>query len=68
MIRFLKKKSEASVGNIAAEIKLSLKSTSKHLSILAASEIVDKEQRGLLMFYHLAPEMPDAARRIINLL
>lgn len=68
ILRFLKKKPEASVGTVAAEIKLSLKSTSKHLNILAISGIVDKKQRSLLMFYYLASDMPQPARHIINLL
>lgn len=68
ILRFLKKKKEVSVGDIAGEIKLSFNATSKHLLLLAASGIVDREQRGLQMYYSLLPGMPEAARRIVTLL
>jgi DNA-binding transcriptional ArsR family regulator len=54
IIRHLMKKREDTVGNIAEGIGLSLKATSKHLSILLAANIVDKEQRSLEMWYTLS--------------
>lgn len=68
IVRFLKKQKEASVGEIAREIKLSFKSTSNHLGVLTGAGIVDKEQRSTMMFYYLAPGLPDLARRIIVIL
>ena len=68
ILRFLKKEKEASVGDIAAEIRLSFKATSKHLGILAAADIVEKEQRSLLMFYRLAENQKPATRSVISLL
>jgi len=68
IVKFLKKKREASVGDIAGEIKLSFKATSKHLGILLGARILDREQRGLQMYYALAPDMPDAARRVVSIL
>lgn len=68
ILRFLKKEREASVGDIANEIKLSFNATSKHLLLLSASGIVDREQRSLQMFYSLLPDMPEAARRVVALL
>ncbi|MBI1999542.1 MAG: winged helix-turn-helix transcriptional regulator [Parcubacteria group bacterium] len=53
IIRYLKKKPGTSVGEIAKEINLSFRSTSKHLSVLSAADIVQKDQRGLQMFYRL---------------
>lgn len=53
ILRFLKNKGEQSVSQIAKEINLSFKSTSKHMNVLLSSNIVDKEQKGLQMFYHL---------------
>lgn len=63
-----KKRIEASVGDIAAEIRLSFKATSKHLGILSAAGIVDREQRSLQMFYRLSPDLSAPARSIISLL
>ncbi len=68
ILRYLKKNREASVGEIAGEISLSLKATSKHLGILAACDIVEREQRSLQMFYRLASGQKPAARHILSLL
>lgn len=68
ILRYLKKNREASVGEIAGEISLSLKATSKHLGILAACDIVEREQRSLQMFYQLASNQKPAAKHILSLL
>ncbi len=62
ILNFLKHKHEAAVNEIARAINLSLKATSKHLRILAAMDIVECEQRNLLMFYSLVEKQ----RSIIN--
>ena len=54
ILKYLKAAKEASVGDIAEEINLSLKSTSRHLGVLATADILDKEQRSLQVFYRLA--------------
>ena len=51
---YLKREKEATVGQIGKEIKLSLKATSKHLNILHAADIVERDQRGLQMFYRIS--------------
>ena len=53
ILNCLQGKRELPVGNIAKQIKLSFRSTSKHLSILYASDLLDKEQKSILMFYRL---------------
>lgn len=63
-----KKEIEASVGDIAEEIKLSFKATSKHLGILSSAGIVDREQRSLQMFYRLSPDISSPARAILSFL
>ncbi len=68
ILRYLKEHREAPVGEIADEINLSFKATSKHLAILAAADIVEKEQRSLQMFYRLADDKPVAAKNILTLL
>jgi DNA-binding transcriptional ArsR family regulator len=67
-VRIIKHKKEMTVGNLSDELRLSFKATSKHLSVLTAAGILDKEQRSIQMFFSLAPDMPESARRIVALL
>jgi DNA-binding transcriptional ArsR family regulator len=55
ILAYLKKEKEVKVGNIAEQIHLSFNATSKHLGILFASNLVDKDQRSLEMWYRLVP-------------
>jgi len=68
ILGFIKKAKEAAVGNIAGEIHLSFKSTSRHLGVLAAADILDKEQRSLKVFYRIAHDLPELVRKILPLL
>jgi DNA-binding transcriptional ArsR family regulator len=68
IIKYLKNNGEASVGDIAEAIKLSFRSTSKHLGILAAVDIIEREQRSLQMFYRLSQTQKSATTRIIALI
>lgn len=68
ILKYLKQEKEASVSDIAKEISLSFKSTSKHLAILLAVDIVEKEQRSLQMFYRLSAIQKPAAKHILSLL
>ena len=68
ILRYLKVHREAPVGEIAHEITLSFKATSKHLTILAALDIVEKEQRSSQMFYRLAGNHVLIVNRVIALL
>lgn len=65
ILSYLKLTKEASVGDIAKVIKLSIKATSKHLRVLANADLVDRDQRSLLGFYRLAPNSMPSARQII---
>lgn len=66
ILEFLIKSKEANVGTIAEHIKLSFKSTSRHLSILAAANLLDKDQRGLEIFYSISNDMPDVIKQIMR--
>ncbi len=55
IIKMLKNHRDLSVGDIARAIKLSIRSTSRHLAVLRAANVVEKDQRGLLVFYSLTP-------------
>ena len=54
VLKYLEHKGQASVGSIAAEIKLSFKSTSAHLLILSACGLLDREQTSTTVLYRLA--------------
>lgn len=68
ILNYLRKEKEAPVGDIARAIKLSIKSTSKHLGILAAVDIVEKEKRSLLVFYKISDNLPIFIKNILSAL
>jgi DNA-binding transcriptional ArsR family regulator len=67
IIRYLKKCHRASVSDIAEEIKLSFKSTSRHLGILAAVDVVQRDQQSLNVFYSLNPILRTATKHIVQM-
>ncbi len=67
IIAYLKNHKEASVGDIAAAIKLSFRATSKHLIILFGADILEREQRSLQMFYRLSDAPTRTIRTIVQL-
>jgi len=68
ILKYLKEEREASVGEISGEIKVSFKATSKHLAILTAADIVERDQRGLQMFYRIAANPKSVIRVVLSLL
>lgn len=62
----LLKKKEASVGEIASSIKLSLTATSRHLGILRAVDLVEREQRSLEAYYSLSRSQTKVVRHILS--
>jgi len=66
IINYLRKKKEAKVGDIADEIKISFKATSKHLGLLFNADIVEKEQRSLQMWYRLSENQSGVVKYISN--
>jgi DNA-binding transcriptional ArsR family regulator len=68
ILKVLKKRKEASVGNIASEIKLSFRSTSKHLSILFGASILEREQRSKQMFYKIYSATTPLTKALLPLL
>ncbi|MBI2475953.1 MAG: winged helix-turn-helix transcriptional regulator [Candidatus Taylorbacteria bacterium] len=68
ILAFLKKKKVASVGAVAENIKLSFTSTSKHLLILSAAEILEKEQVSLQMFYKITNLQVPVIKYLISVL
>ncbi|HEY4497850.1 MAG TPA: ArsR family transcriptional regulator, partial [Candidatus Paceibacterota bacterium] len=68
ILRFLIKQREAMVGEIAEAISLSFRSTSRHLAILFASDILEKEQRRLEMWYHIKRPQQQIVAVLLRLL
>jgi len=68
ILKYLKHEGRASVGNIAAAIKLSFKATSKHLMILSNVDIVEKEQKSLTMFYFLPQKSHPVVAKLLSIL
>ncbi len=68
ILKFLKQTREAAVGEIAEEIRLSFRATSKHLNILAAVDLVERDQRSLQVMYRLSSHLKPAAAKIVHLL
>ena len=68
ILKYLKVNKEAPVAEIAGAIRLSFKATSKHLGVLAAADIVEREQRSLQMFYRLAADPKPVVRHTVALL
>lgn len=68
ILQYLKKARRAPVADIASEINLSLKSTSKHLIILFAAEIIEREQVNVQMFYFLSQKQSLVIKQLLSLL
>ncbi|MSR87754.1 MAG: ArsR family transcriptional regulator [Candidatus Zambryskibacteria bacterium] len=66
VISFLKKRKESNVGNIAEAIKLSVKSTSRHLAVLAGADILEREQRSSEVFYKVNASIPELFQLLIK--
>jgi len=68
ILKYLKNKGEAPVGEIADQIKLSFKSISRHLSVLASVDILEKDQRSLQVFYRVADNQKPVVSKILSIL
>ncbi len=58
IVNHLFKAKELSVGQISELISLSFRSTSKHLSVLTNSGLVNSRQVSLNKFYFINPNLP----------
>ena len=67
ILRYLKG-GRASVTEIAKAIKLSFKATSRHLGILTAAAVLEKEQEGLVMWHRLPLRKHQLASKALDLL
>lgn len=68
IIKILKENKMLSVGEIAKKIKLSLRSTSRHLSVLYGAEILDRDQINLQVFYSIPKNLLSQISHLISIL
>jgi len=68
ILAFLKKNKEVTVGMIAEEIKLSFKSTSRHLAVLFSAEVLDRDQRNVEVYYSIARDLSETLKSILKVL
>lgn len=66
ILKCLKQHGEVSVADISAAIRLSFRSTSRHLAILRLAEILDTDQRRLQVYYRITSQLPDVVRAILK--
>ena len=66
VLEYLVKEKEANVGDIATYLNLSFKSTSRHLAVLRGVDLVDRDQRGLEIFYRLSKDVPEVVKQIMR--
>jgi len=67
IIKYLKDEGPASVTDIAATIKLSFRSTSRHLNVLFAADILGKEQQSLQVYYFIVSKPDPLTRYILSI-
>ena len=63
IVEYLKGGKKASVSELAGHLKLSFKSTSKHLAVLKNADIVESEQVSMARFYRLARPLKSIIQR-----
>lgn len=68
ILEYLKRTGKSSVGDIADQIGLSFKATSRHLGVLTNAGILEKEQEGLTMWHSISPRKHSIAVHALKLL
>lgn len=68
IIRYLARTKEATVADIAEHLKLSLKATSKHLQLLIQTDILDRRQQSLFVYYRLVKPSHSVVHEVLTLL
>jgi DNA-binding transcriptional ArsR family regulator len=66
IIKSLSERREMPVSAVAKGIRLSFRSTSKHLRILKTGDLVENEQRSLQVYYRLNSDLPLVVRYFLE--
>lgn len=67
IIKYLERNKKASVSELAEHLKLSFKSTSKHLAVLKSADIVQSEQVSLACFYSLSKPVNPVVSKLLSI-
>lgn len=67
IIKLLSRSQAMAVSEVAREIKVSVKGTSKHLIILHNLDVLESVGRGGHVYYSVNAEMPSDLRKIIDM-
>ena len=68
ILELLSKRGSATVGQVSRAIKLSFKSTSRHLNLLFAANLVDRQQIRLEMHYSVSQNKRKTIKTILNII
>lgn len=68
ILKFLKKRKTASVGEIADNLKISFKATSKHLLFLVRKEILINKRDGPFVMYYFSNNLSPTIQSILDLI
>lgn len=66
IVRLLLKKDELTVSDIASDIRLSFKATSKHLLQLFQVDILEKGQRSKNVYYKITDSLNQVIKSVIS--
>lgn len=67
IIKYLGANKKASVTELSGYLKLSFKSTSKHLAVLKSADIVESEQVSLMYFYSLVYPINSLVKQLLSI-
>ena len=68
ILEYVRKNKEATVGELAEYLKISFPATSKHLGLLFSADILDREQKSLLVYYRLSDPAANDIRKTMEAL
>ena len=66
ILKYLSGRDEATVGEIAEHIRLSLRSTSRHIVNLSSADLIERKQVGTAVFCSLARPVPGLISAILK--
>ena len=68
ILQSLRQHRQASVIELSHVLKLSFRSTSKHLQVLSQQGLVEPERAGMQVDYHLGKKLPRRVRKLLMLI
>ncbi len=68
ILKYLSDNKTHSVGDIASYIQLSLKSTSKHVLLLAQGDLLERKRVGFEVLYRSSEDFPAYFKPILNII